>query len=153
MHDRIAAEDALVEIYDQARHRAGKFNARRQSPLAWLISLARNVAVNRRGRTDNVPLNAGQDQFKHKRQLANLALARLSGEQRSILEMTYLGGLNAEEVAEVLELPVEYVKQQIVLATQTLKSALNNPKDFTIRMCSVDLDTREVQSQRHHAVE
>ena len=123
LNDRSAAEDTLIEIYDQARREAATFSSRRQAPLDWLVTLARNVAAGRKRRTRPAPSSGpAQDQFKHKRRIANLALARLSDEQRSILEMTYLGGLTAAETADVLELSVDYVKEQIGLAMQTLRS-------------------------------
>src|SRR5687767_2826709 len=44
LHERQIAEDVLVEIYDQARREALTFDERRQAPIDWLITLARNAA-------------------------------------------------------------------------------------------------------------
>src|SRR4051812_48346650 len=51
LRDREAAEDALVEIYDHVRREASRFDARRETTLEWLITLARNFAVDRLRRT------------------------------------------------------------------------------------------------------
>jgi RNA polymerase sigma-70 factor (ECF subfamily) len=137
LRDREAAEDALVEIYDHARREARKFDARHQTPLEWLLTLARNFAVERLRRTrDAAASHTTQDQFKHERLFAAIALARISDEQRSILEMTYLGGLTAREVAGVLELPPEYVTEQIVSAMAKLRSGSQNLNAVTIRIPS-----------------
>jgi RNA polymerase sigma-70 factor (ECF subfamily) len=135
-HDREAAEETLVAIYDHVRHEAARFDARRQKAIDWLITVARNFATDRRRTRPTQSSNTVQDQFGKKRQVANLALARLSDEQRSILEMTYLGGLTAGEVADVLELSTEYVKEQIVIAMEKLKTGSQNLNGVTIRFSS-----------------
>src|SRR5262249_2468329 len=92
LRDREAVSDVLVEIYEHARREAARFDSHHQSPLDWLITLARNFAVNRLRRTRDLTLSNAPDHFKHERLFANIALARISEEQRSILEMTYIGG-------------------------------------------------------------
>ena len=66
-----------------------------------------------------------RDMFKQKRYLANLALALLSEEQRSILEMTYLGGLTPDEVGDLLNVSPQYVRQQIVQGIRKMR--MNSP--------------------------
>ncbi len=112
---RQTAEDTLIEIYDQARRNAHSFHRRGQSPLDWLITLARDVAIEVRKKS---PAELNQQV-----QFATLAAERISEEQRCILEMTYLRGMTAAEVAGVLALSPEYVKRQIVLALRELRGA------------------------------
>jgi hypothetical protein len=83
LHDRESAEDTLVKIYDHARATASAFDARQQTVLDWLIALARKFAIERL-RLKNPPpsSSAMRDLFKHKRHLANIALAMLSDEER-----------------------------------------------------------------------
>jgi RNA polymerase sigma factor (sigma-70 family) len=113
--DRDAAENALLETYNRARRDAARFNSRRQTPIDLLLALARTVAMERK-----------RDAFKHKRKVATFAVNRLSDEQRSILEMTYLGGLTSAEVADSLDVPEQYVKEQIVLALKKLRMSPQN---------------------------
>ena len=96
--DRECAEDALVAIYDHARRRAASFNTHWQGPLVWLITMARDNPTARR-RTAVPAQDRQHDLFPYKRTRANLAVAKLSDEERSIIEMTYMGGLSAVEVA------------------------------------------------------
>jgi RNA polymerase sigma-70 factor (ECF subfamily) len=121
LNDRNSAENLLVEIYDLARKEASKFDSRRQSALDWLISRAQNQATQYLRWMAPV-VDAPVDVFKHKRQLASLALARLSVEERDILEMTYLGGLNASQIADSSGVSTAYVTEQIVLAMRKLRA-------------------------------
>lgn len=44
-HDREAAEDVLQQVYLKIWDRAGRFDARRASPITWLCAIARNTAI------------------------------------------------------------------------------------------------------------
>ena len=135
LHDHEAAEDTLVKIYDHARATAATFDARRQTPLDWLIALARKFSIERL-RLNSPPISSSaiRDMFKHKRCLANIALAVLSEEQRSILEMTYLGGLTPAEVGDLLSVSPQYVTQQIVQAIRKMRMNSPNLGEVTIRV-------------------
>ena len=129
VNDRQAAESLLVEIYDRALREARTFKSKGQTALNWLIVWARNLAFDHLRRS--APAKSPADLFKHKSQLTNLALARLSKEERDILEMTYLDGLTVRDVAVVLEVTPEYVKQQIVVAMKKLRAAGHNHGSVT----------------------
>lgn len=45
--DRPEAEDALQEVYVKVWHNAGRYSANGLSPMTWLITVARNHAVDR----------------------------------------------------------------------------------------------------------
>jgi len=120
LRDRKAAEEALVEIYERAQCQAAGFDGRDQKPSVWLINLARNLAVDRL-RRNGAPANRAPDIFKHRHQTDDIAVQRLPKEQRSILEMTYLDGFTAGDVAASLDVSTEYVRGQIVLALRKLK--------------------------------
>jgi len=47
LHDRAEAEDVLQEIYVKIWHNAGRYSANGLSPMTWLITIARNSAVDR----------------------------------------------------------------------------------------------------------
>jgi RNA polymerase sigma-70 factor (ECF subfamily) len=98
VNDRKAAESLLVEIYERAFKEARTFKCREQTALTWLIARARNLAADHRRRSA-VGVHSRPDLFKHKGQSPNLVLARLSEEERNILEMTYVGGFTVAEVA------------------------------------------------------
>ena len=116
LSSRQRAEDTLLDIYNHARQNARKFDPRKQTALDWLIALSRDLAIERLRSVSSIA-----DTFNQKRDLANLALAELSEEQRCILEMTYLGGLTADEVAAQLAASRAYVTKQIVFGLKKLK--------------------------------
>lgn len=140
--DRQLAEDAVVVIYNHVRKHTGKFDSRSQTALDWLITLARNLAVERVNRT-SVPRcvkSIEDDSFRKKRHLANLALAQLPEEQRCILEMTYLGGLTVNEVANLLETSRAYAARQIVFGMRTLRKLSRSLRRSTVRISNFDLE-------------
>jgi len=47
LNDRAEAEDVLQEIYVRVWHNAGRYNANGLSPMTWLITIARNSAIDR----------------------------------------------------------------------------------------------------------
>ena len=47
LRDRSEAEDALQEVYTRVWHGAGRFDAARGRGMTWLITIARNRAIDR----------------------------------------------------------------------------------------------------------
>lgn len=47
LNDRAEAEDALQEIYVKVWHRADRYSVTGHSPMTWLITVARNHAIDR----------------------------------------------------------------------------------------------------------
>ncbi|MGB8623548.1 MAG: sigma-70 family RNA polymerase sigma factor, partial [Paracoccaceae bacterium] len=47
LKDRAAAEDALQEVFIKVWHNADRFRAGGYSPMTWLITIARNHAIDR----------------------------------------------------------------------------------------------------------
>jgi RNA polymerase sigma-70 factor (ECF subfamily) len=120
LRDHKAAEEALVEIYERIRCEAAGFDGRDQKPSVWLINLARNFAVARL-RRNRASTSRAPDIFKHRHHADDIAVHGLPNVQRSILEMTYLDGFTAGDVAASLDVSTEYVKGQIVLALRQLR--------------------------------
>ena len=121
VNDREVAESLLVEIYDRALREARTFKSKGQTALNWLIVRAQNLAAGHLRRSAPAA-GLRADLFKHHCDSMNFALATLSKEERHILTMTYLGALTVREVAHVLEVTPEYVKQQIVAAMKKLRA-------------------------------
>jgi len=65
LNNRAEAEDALPEIYIKVWHNAGKYNLSGLRPMTWLITIARNHAVDRlrahRVRAADGNMDAGAD--------------------------------------------------------------------------------------------
>lgn len=120
LRDRQAADKMLIEVYHHVRQEADEFVRCGQTPFAWLITLARNLAVRHRS---HKPHQIESPVF-------NFALGQLTKEQRLIIEMTYFGGLTAPEVADILGHPLEYVVRQICQAVNKLKESGGMLKGF-----------------------
>jgi RNA polymerase sigma-70 factor (ECF subfamily) len=137
LQDRDAAEDALVEVYTQVLELAG---SRRPGhpPVSWLIELARRTALARVGRKPPLSPPARRspfpspsttpvmpfEPFHGNHQQIRRALEQLTPRQRSIIQMTYFGGLTAREVAGELRLSTQQVMGEIQVAMGTLRNSL-----------------------------
>jgi RNA polymerase sigma-70 factor (ECF subfamily) len=131
LRDQKAAEDALFDIYQEAERQAKAFDKQRQTPLDWLIALARDIAVRRLQAGRLLQRNAATDYFKDERLFASMAMTGISDQQRSILEMVYLGGLTAPQVADIMNVSREYVEYQIVSAMKELRAACEDMNAVT----------------------
>jgi RNA polymerase sigma-70 factor (ECF subfamily) len=47
LNDRHEAEDALQEIFVRVWHKADRYSVNGLSPMTWLITIARNIAIDR----------------------------------------------------------------------------------------------------------
>ena len=124
LQNRTEAEDVLQEAWMQAWKQRGSFDPRRGSVPAWLVTIARTRALDRRRRqesrnraetqapTDPVPSPAPDETAAHsklKEQLGQ-ALAALEPKQRQVLEIAYFEGLSQSEIAARLGAPLGSVK-------------------------------------------
>ncbi len=138
--ERELAEEVLIEIYQQVWQQAAQFDARRNTPLAWLLTLARRRALERlrlstRHNQRQSPLNfavsttAHDDAAAHhplaqQRELARAALSQLSLEQRQVIELAYFTGLSYPEIAAQLNLSPGAIRASICEGMRLLKHYL-----------------------------
>jgi RNA polymerase sigma-70 factor (ECF subfamily) len=130
LRDGAAAEDVTVEVYTQAFEQAWRYDADRDTPLAWLLTMARSRALSRLRRdalraTRELSIDAGPDLAApgegpdersaawDARRMVLAALNALSAEQRRAIEMAYYLGLSHREIAERLGQPLGTVKTHI----------------------------------------
>lgn len=129
LRDSTGAQDVTIEVYTQVWEHAAEYEHRRGAPLAWLLTLARNRAVDllrkrRRERAtealesgSGVPCERpGPEDFaaagERQRQVLQ-ALGRLDARQREAIELAYFSGLSHTEIAARLDQPVGTVKTRI----------------------------------------
>jgi RNA polymerase sigma-70 factor (ECF subfamily) len=135
--ERGLAEEVLVEVYQQVWQHAAQFDARRSTPLAWLTTLARRRALERRQISKDQgppPLasvkTAAQNGIEEnslliqQRQLARAALDRLSLEQRQAIELAYFNGLSYAEIAARLNLSPGAIRANICEGMRLLRNYL-----------------------------
>jgi RNA polymerase sigma-70 factor (ECF subfamily) len=141
LRDRAAAEELLVEIFQEVWEHAGRFDATRGAPGAYLVTLARSRAIDRlrmRARqrsaapvggvgvaggsgkggaiadpADNSAGPLDRVLLDERGRTVRAALARLDPLQREAIEFAFYDGLSHSEVAERLAKPLGTVKSGI----------------------------------------
>ena len=136
LKDSGAAEEVLQDVFVQVWTRAETFNADLGTPVAWLVRIARNRAIDRlrsnnfRARTlATPPLPSSESPEAHaamteqQRAIAR-ALGLLSAQERQLLEHAYFLGFTQSELAERFGLPLGTVKTRMRTAFVTLRREL-----------------------------
>ena len=143
LRDRGEAEDVLQEVFVRVWDRADSYSPALGTPLAWLVRIARNRAIDRlRSRRvranvaesyDDPPVVADSTPAGNPEQLARTAehrraivaaLDQLPPEQRILIDAAYFEGFTQSELAERFNLPLGTVKTRIRTAMQTLRQTL-----------------------------
>lgn len=137
MHNRAEAEEVLQEVFLSVWTRADTYNPALGAPLAWLVRLARNRAIDRlrtltvRARAVDaleappVPDNPEQVAARSQTQgRVRTALDALPPEQRDLLEQAFFRGLTHSELAAANKLPLGTVKTRLRSGMQTLRQQL-----------------------------
>ncbi len=132
LRDAAEAEDLVQDVFLHLWRRAEMFDGQRGQFTGWLVSLARNRAIDRlRARRTRLrkgeefeaevaatpaPRGADPDETAYAGELRGAvtkALALLPEPQRAALELAYFGGLSHSEIAERLAAPLGTVKARI----------------------------------------
>jgi RNA polymerase sigma-70 factor (ECF subfamily) len=139
-HDEAA--DLLQEVYLEVWRKAARYDPRRGSPMAWLVTLTRSRAIDRlRSRSAKSPVSVpgetaastvqanGPSPFEalaiiEVRTLVAQALSELPVAQQKALELAYYEGLSHSEIAVRLNEPIGTIKTRVKLGMHKLKAAL-----------------------------
>jgi len=145
VRDRGAAEEIVQDAFVAVWRKAGTFDPARGRAYTWLVGITRNRAVDeiRRRRTRGMveaapelfpnevpgpPDPEGIEAVELREGSGSPALVRaveeLPGEQRTVLEMAYFGGLSQREISERTGVPLGTVKTRTRLALAKLRLAL-----------------------------
>ena len=143
LQDAEAAEDALVDLYADVRAGTSRNEHHNRHPVSWMISLARRRAFARRAAgvtcddtdfvDDRQPAPPAAYGSRHsvlsfpapaRQPSTDAMLAELSELQRSIVQLTFYGGLTARQVARQLSLPRGLVGRELHSAVCALRSAV-----------------------------
>jgi RNA polymerase sigma-70 factor (ECF subfamily) len=146
------AEDASQDVFVRIWLRPESFVPVRGRFLSWLLSVARNRAVDEirsRGRRLRREMPAGEPgddlnairdegadgidplhwtELREKQRAIKRALGDLPVEQRRVLELSYFGGYTQQEIALNLHEPLGTVKTRIRLGMQKLRAALDSER-------------------------
>jgi RNA polymerase sigma-70 factor (ECF subfamily) len=136
LRDAGEAEEVLQDVFVQVWKRAATFNADLGTPVAWLVRIARNRAIDRlrstaiRARTLETPSPPpiespeARAAVTEQQQAVARALDLLSPDERQLLEHAYYLGLTQSELAERFGLPLGTVKTRMRTALVTLRREL-----------------------------
>lgn len=132
------AEDLTQQTFIKALRHLGRFDLQR-SLLAWLLTIARNTAINHfrdTKRWEQVPADTASAeaspsrQAEQKEEAGNLwALARtlLSEREYEVMWLRFVEDLSNREVASVVGLTETHVKVLVFRAKQTLIKGAKHP--------------------------
>ena len=141
LSDRHEAEEVLQDALTRIWFEAHSFDPERGSAITWLVTVTRNRAIDvvrtrgRRARTEDSvglvpevgPATPESEAAESQRaRVVRDALALLSPEQRSALDLAYFGGLSHSEIAEELGWPLGTVKSRIAQAVRLLREKLTD---------------------------
>ena len=134
-----AASDALQEAYVRIWERAGEFDPRKGSPLAWMATIARNRALDEVRRVRPGSLEDQPDGFEPAAEEVNPLAARersealaavlrclqaLDEEKREAIMLAYYRGLSREALAKRFGRPVATIKTWLHRSLAQLRDCL-----------------------------
>lgn len=136
--DRAIAEEVVQDTFLRCWQRAETFDAERGRVGAWLLSIARNRAIDvlrsrssqaRRRESEFIPDTSPSSAPEMidaiaMRDVVARALKELSTEQRQVIELAYYGGLTQAEIARELGAPLGTVKTRARTALNKLRGSL-----------------------------
>jgi len=143
LRDRGEAEDVLQDVFVRVWDRVDSYDSALGTPLAWLVRVTRNRAIDRvraraarpaladEGASSVVLLEPSRDpdpeaqaSLSEAGRALVSALSRLPDEQRILIERAFYGGLTHTELAAAFNLPLGTVKTRIRTGVQALRAAL-----------------------------
>lgn len=138
LRERGEAEDALQDVYISVWKRAGTFDPSRAAAMTWLITLARNRAIDRlrQHRDDSLdeatiadladegPTPALNAELSQQRQRLERCIDALEPKQKSAVRAAFFTGATYNELAERDGVPLATMKSWIRRSLIRLRSCL-----------------------------
>ncbi len=142
VRDHGTAEEVTLDTFHQVWRQATNFDPERGRPSTWMLTIARSRAIDRLRSTawtrkTQTPLeDAGlflaetgtpEDDtvLSEQQRIVRTALAKLTSEQRELIEIAFFGGLTHHEIAAKLNLPLGTVKTRIRAGMSKLRELLS----------------------------
>jgi RNA polymerase sigma-70 factor (ECF subfamily) len=141
--DPALAEEVSQDVFYRVWKNAVSYDAVQGKVSTWLVSIARNRAIDEvrrmqvRPESNQIPWElAGFDQIgdpidveaefdqSQRQGRVRMAVAQLPDDQRTVLAFAYFQGLSHREIAELLNEPLGTIKTRIRLAMKKLSGLL-----------------------------
>jgi RNA polymerase sigma-70 factor, ECF subfamily len=143
LRNRSEAEDILQDVFLRVWQRAETYDPAFGSPVAWLVRIARNRAIDRirsrRSRPDVEPHPLTHEPAEpaflapdetailgQQRSAINGALSALAPDHRILIESAFFEGYTQSELAEKFGLPLGTVKTRLRRAMQQIREQLEH---------------------------
>jgi RNA polymerase sigma-70 factor (ECF subfamily) len=138
---RALAEEALQDVFVSIWQRAGQFQSARGRPMAWMMSIARYRAIDLLRHERSAPIlvpelpDRAESRDESKEEAASWmpatgllerCLGLLNDQQRSCLELAYVGGNSHEDISRLTGNPLGTVKSWIRRGLQSLRKCLES---------------------------
>lgn len=140
VRDKGIAEDLVQETFLRAWNRVGGFDAGRGAVGPWLLTVARNQAIDYlRYQGRRTETSMGLSETEHPALFADMrsdplnfdlvrhvkgALEQLNPQQREAIELAYFEGMSQTEIAHRMEQPLGTVKSWMRRAMQQMRETL-----------------------------
>ena len=139
LHDRAGAEDALQETYMKIWRHAERYATKGTSPMTWLITIARNTAIDKlRAHRDSEDLNGVVETLASSgptpEQVAiasgevgriNHCLEQLEEPRDKAVRGAYLEGLSYAELSEKLSVPLNTIRTWLRRSLISLRECMD----------------------------
>ncbi|QFT62525.1 RNA polymerase sigma-70 factor, ECF subfamily [Roseivivax halotolerans] len=140
LNDRAEAEEALQEAYLRVWHRAELYRANGYSPMTWLITLTRNVAIDRRRKKkpstgealdaadtmpDQGPGPEAQAALNSEARALYGCLGELPPDRAEMVQKAYLDGWTYAELSDATGVKLNTVRTWLRRALIQLKECLS----------------------------
>jgi RNA polymerase sigma-70 factor (ECF subfamily) len=138
LQQREAAEEVLQETYLTVWNKADQFDPRRASPMTWLITIARNKALDRARAArpsaaplevaelvaDAAPLPSQSAEWSDEHRRLHGCLEQLEPRHASAIRRAFYDGSTYERLAQVESVPLGTMKSWIRRALLSLRACL-----------------------------
>ena len=139
LEERAAAEDAMQEVYVKVWRNAARYRVTGHSPMTWLITIARNTAIDRlRARRSEAEMGdlhdrlADPDQTPEQAAIAASESRRIIGcldeleaNRRAAIVGAYLGGRSYQELAEEFAVPLNTMRTWLRRGLAALRECMS----------------------------
>ncbi len=139
LNDRADAEDVLQEVFVKIWHNADRYAANGLSPMTWLITIARNTAIDRlRARKapsegeeavvslpDPGPTPEAAAVAASERARLDGCLQELGDDQAGAVRGAYLDGETYQSLAELYDVPLNTMRTWLRRSLMKLKECLS----------------------------
>jgi RNA polymerase sigma-70 factor (ECF subfamily) len=140
LNDRSEAEDVLQDVFVTVWRKAASFDPGKASPITWLVTIARNRAIDRlrssavSGRTepieaaddvrDPAPVAAERVERAQEQQRLARCLEELEARHAAAIRAAFLDGATYEELAQRVSVPLGTMKSWIRRGLLKLRACL-----------------------------